>query len=302
MTGLLIALAAAAGGVAGDPQQPADRAAAPASQTLEPTNRSPDPVSLQVTLVAGAWLPRLGGTAALGTSSAPQIDLQSQLNLDDQEAAPNVELSIRRHEIWELTFSGFGFSTDSQGLFAGSASFGALLLNDGDLFSASFKMTSYAAELSVAVYCPYAPGSRRASSIDNRAWDGRAVADLRLCPMFGMRWVDVDQSISSGAVVETGGGEWAAIYGGLAFELECRPRQNIPLVRTLRLDASAALGPALGGGGGAVWQVQAGLTVQLTEWAGVMFGYRLLELDVESDDYTLNGGLQGLFVAGTLRF
>jgi len=34
----------------------------------------------------------------------------------------------------------------------------------------------------------------------------------------------------------------------------------------------------------------------------VLIGYRLIELDVENDDYSMDGGLQGLFLAGSFRF
>jgi len=34
----------------------------------------------------------------------------------------------------------------------------------------------------------------------------------------------------------------------------------------------------------------------------VSFGYRLLELDVENDDYKFSGGLQGLFAGLSITF
>lgn len=285
---------------AGAPAE-AGRPAGETSPAADLASRTPDTDDLRVTLLAGVWVPRLGGTSSLG-AGAPDIDLATQLQLDSWEATPNVELAICSRETWTVTISGFGFSTDSLGTFPGNATFGSLTLNDGDVYRASFDMTSVAFDIAAAVYRPFAPGSARASHFDNRAWDGRAVADLRISPLFGMRWVDVDQSISSGPLTAEGGGQWAVLCGGLTIELECRPQNRIPFYSGIRLEGTAALGAAFGGDGGFEWQVRAGLTLQFTESAGLMFGYRLVELNVENDDYSLNGGLQGLYLAASVRF
>ncbi len=303
MDALLIALATllpAQPEPAGAPAE-ADRPAAETSPAADLASRTPDAEDLRVTLLAGVWMPRLGGTSSLG-AGAPDIDLATQLQLDTWEATPNVELAICSREKWTVTISGFGFSTDSLGTFPGNATFGGLTLNNGDVYQASFDMTSVAFDIAAAVYRPFAPGSTRAAQFDNRAWDGRPVADLRISPLFGMRWVDVDQSISSGGLSAEGGGEWAVLCGGLTIELECRPQNRVPFYSGIRLEGSAALGAAFGGDGGFEWQVRAGLTVQFTEHAGLLFGYRLVELNVENDDYSLNGGLQGLYLAASVRF
>ena len=44
------------------------------------------------------------------------------------------------------------------------------------------------------------------------------------------------------------------------------------------------------------------MTASITKNFGLMIGYRLVELDVEDGDYKLDGGLQGLFFAGSLQF
>ena len=118
-----------------------------------------------------------------------------------------------------------------------------------------------------------------------------------------VRFVDVEQTITlvDGSRAEADG-EWVGVLGGLQITLDYRPEQHVPGLRMLRMQASLGVGPALGGDGGIMWQVRGGLTLQVTEQLGFMFGYRLLELDVENDDYALDGGLQGLFLAGSLRF
>ena len=101
---------------------------------------------------------------------------------------------------------------------------------------------------------------------------------------------------------ESAGGEWLAVYARLLMEMDYRPRERTSWLALLRIQGSFAAGPALGGDGGSMWQVRASATIQFTEAFGFMFGYRLVELNVDNGAYTLDGGLQGLFVAGSLKF
>jgi hypothetical protein len=276
--------------------------AGPAVWADPPADVDPLPApSLEFELLAGAWLPRLNGDASEG-AGAPDISLEDSLSLDDHEAAPNLELTIRTAEIWEVILSGFAFSTDSSGSFSGSASFGSVVLNDGDAFKADFDITSVAAEVAVALYRPFADGAKRAEGMDNRTADGRYVADLRISPVVGLRYVDVDQKLTASGVSETTGGEWLAVLLGADFTLEYRPEERFPLLDMFGLQASLSVGPAFGGDDGVAWQVRGGLTFQFTEHVGVLIGYRLIELDVENDDYSFEGGLQGLYLAGSIRF
>lgn len=275
---------------------------------LEPPNAD-HPVprqesSLEITLLPGAWIPRLDGESSFGPAGAGgDIHLSRQLGLNSSEPTVNVELTIRKREVWELHFSGFDFSTESANRFVGSATFGGLALAHGDPFRASFDMTSFSAGMSIGVFRPFADERQGPANLDNRTWEGRYIADLRISPEFGMRYLDISHTvILPDGRSETAGGEWVAVYGGLQFLLDYRPEHRLPFLHMLRMQASLAVGPALGGDGGIMWQVGAGLTVQITETLGVMIGYRLLELDVENDDYTLQGGLQGLFLTGSVRF
>lgn len=257
--------------------------------------------SLELTFLPGAWLPRLDGEATLGPPGTASVQLATELDLDASEATFNAELAIRKQEVWELILSGFDFSTDVSNAFAGSATFGSLTLNDGDPFYGTFEITSVAGELNVGVWRPFADRGGQ-TNLGNRNWQGHYIADLRISPAFGVRHIEVDQTVAVAAGRESAGGEWAAVYGGFQLTLDYRPEQPFPLFKMLRLQAALGVGPALGGDGGTMWQVRGGLTVDVTDEFGVMIGYRLLELDVENDDYSLAGGLQGLFLAGSMRF
>jgi hypothetical protein len=138
--------------------------------------------------------------------------------------------------------------------------------------------------------------------MDNRTADGRYIVDVRISPMFGLRYLDIDQKLTASGVRETTGGEWLAVLLGADFTLEYRPEERLPFLDMFGLQASLSVGPAFGGDDGVAWQVRGGLTFQFTENVGVLIGYRLVELDVENDDYSLDGGLQGLYFAGSIRF
>ena len=272
---------------------------------LQETAPLPPETGLAFTLQTGVWFPRLGGVSAAPGSNA-EVDLALQLGLEDSSPTLNVELGVRKDGKWELYFGGFRFETDHAGPFQGSGTFGGIMLSQGDPVVASFELLSFSAELHYTAWRPYADDAswrnKFAPDMDNHNPDGRYTIDLRFSPMFGMRWLDVDQAITAGAATVKTGGEWVAAYAGLDIELDYRPPEPIPMLKLFQLKLNFAFGPAFGGTGGSMWQVRGGLTVQFTEMFGATFGYRLVELNVENDDYSFDGGLQGLFLAASLRF
>jgi hypothetical protein len=273
---------------AGDP--PAEAAPLPA----------PPPETIAVDLLAGVWLPRLGGTSSLNGSGA--LDLAEDYQLDSMENVLNAELTIRKGEFFDLLFSGFGSSTDALTSFATAGSFGPVAIAPGDTVRSSADITSLNAELGLNLWRPYTRTPQVVDEYDNRTADGRYVADLRLTPLLGIRFIDASQAVTNvtASTTATGEGEWLAAYAG--FQVTCDWRPEPSWLRLVRFQGGFGLGPALGGDGGFMWQVRAGLTVHPTENFGLTLGYRLLELSVENDGWELDGGLQGLFVAGSIRF
>ena len=89
---------------------------------------------------------------------------------------------------------------------------------------------------------------------------------------------------------------------GLRLNLQYEPDPAWWIMKRLEMDVAAAAGPALDGGSGGFWQIRAGMTAYVTEQIGFTLGYRLLEMDLSDDEYDLDGGMKGLFVAGTVRF
>jgi hypothetical protein len=245
-------------------------------------------------------LPRFDGNVWQGFGGGPagrRFELGPDLRLDDMEATLLPEVSIRKREVWEMHLSGFHFSTAAQGTMERSGMFGDLEFAAGDTFRSEVDITSAAGELRIGMFRAYAR-----DRADNRTSCNRQKVDFRFAPLIGLRYVEVDHVMVHGGGREDAGGTWVVPYGGFRFELTYFPDGDLPLIRMLRLEAGAALGPALGADGGFAWQVRAGLTCNFTNNLGIMFGYRLLELEVENGPYELNGGLQGLFIAGSLRF
>lgn len=275
----------------------------PAATPQEPPPAQPAPAAAQkldVDFLVGVWLPRLGGTSSLGGSAS--LDLAEDYDLDGMENAFNAEMTIRKGEDYDLLLGGFDFSTDALAAFAVAGSFGPVVIAPGDAVQSSFDITSVNAELGLNIWRPYTKTPELVEKYENRAADGGYTADLRLSPLLGVRFIDASQTVTdlTTATAATGEGEWLALYGG--FQMTCDWRPDLSWVRLFRLQGSAALGPAFGGDGGFMWQVRAGLTYHPTENFGIMFGYRVLELNVENEGWDLDGGLQGLFLAGSIRF
>lgn len=263
-----------------------------ASNLDAPTPPGPD---IEVTFRPGVWLPRLGGeVAGVGPGPSALMSLDTQIDLDNLEPTFRGELAIRKDQRWDLRLDGFDFSTDVRGPFSGSGTFGSLSLSDGDPIFSELEMTSIGGEVSLWTYRPYVEAGRTSPS---------GPADLRFSPIAAMRWVEVDHVLEEIGVgrVETGG-EWAAALAGVLFEIRYTPGEVLPWLHQLQIAGSGALGPALGGDGGFAWQIRADLTLSFSEHASIFFGYRLLELDVQNDEYEFQAGLQGLFAGGTIRF
>jgi|GEM_PF-1563311 len=257
--------------------------AALSSESGEAVLTLPD-TALEFSLLTGVYFPRLGGESALG---GPTINIDSQFNLDDSESLINFELLMRKGENWEIQFGTLDFSTETTGLFVGSGTFGGLSLTPGAAIRAAVDFSTFNLEVSPGLWRPYRT----------------ADTSLRFAPTFGMRWVSVEQTVTLiGTGTRAGEGEWLIPYGGLQLEVQHDPEEWLSWVKMIEIDAGLMTGPAFGGDGGSMWQVRAGLTLHLNDHLGFMFGYRLIELDVEDNAFTFDAGLQGLFLAGSVSF
>lgn len=268
---------------------------------VEPTSlnlaAAPETVPLELTLTAGAWLPRIGGDMTLGTGTRA-ISLETDFDLDQLEVTPNVEFGIRKNNEWDILIGIFDYAVSEAGILPAGrplAAFGGVTIAPGDTYVASVDITSFNVEVSLAIWHPHDPANH-----DHADGDGHT--DFRFSPTAGFRYVDVDVDVVEPGVAQaSANGTWAIPYGGLVMEMEYHG-DIIPLLDRLEFEAGFGIGPALGGGGGTMWQVRASLAWHFSANAAVTFGYRLVELDVDNDTFNFGGGLQGLFIGGTFTF
>ena len=268
----------------------------PAAQATPPIESISAGDELRISLTAGAWLPRLGGTSSLG-SGGDELDFQFDLDVDDLEPTFNGELAIQKADRWELMFTGFGFSTSNSERLDRPVEFGNLLIDRGDVARTSVDITSAAMELGF-------PGWRAplGNQDRNRSSRGEPLAEIRLVPKLGARFMDIDESIEVGSLREEGDGTWLGVLGGIDLRTQLNLYDCVPFPRDLNVNAGIAGGPALGSDIGFFWQVHVGLNAGISEHVSLQFGYRLLEMNVQNEDFEFNAGLQGLFAGGTIRF
>lgn len=271
----------------------------------------PEPCALEFTFTPGVWIPRLGGHAKLGPSSAaaaPHKDLsfEDDFDLDDTEFLFSGDASLRIGSLHEVSLSGFAFSTESSETFAGGspAAFGDVTLAPGDAFSSSIDINSFAADLTFWTWNPVHTARPEATLRQT---------DLRFGPSIGLRYVGIDQDLSldgvAGPAGRAGGsGDWIAPEAGIQLQMRTYLKDTFPLVRAFEIDGGLTVGPAVsvGGGGraeiGGVVSLKAIMTAYFTDNFGVSFGYRLFGMDAESRDYEFDGSLEGLFFGAAIRF
>ncbi len=259
----------------------------------ESAARRPAPNDLHFSFTPGVWFARLGGDVKLGPlAGAEKINLENDFDLDSNDPAFNFEMAVTKGERWQIDASGFDFSTDSKGTFGFDGAFGDAVFTAGDPFKASFDMTSAALAVSYWQWHP----------IDSVERNGNL--DLRFSYGGGIRWLSVDQKLSlTGTDTRAAGdGDWLIPELILQLNFKYQLPSSFPVLRAFEVLGYASFGPAIGGDGGTVATVRAGIRFWLCQNASLDFGYRLLEASVQSEDYELEGGLQGLFISGTIRF
>jgi hypothetical protein len=243
---------------------------------------------LEFNFMPGVWMPRVSGHSTFGPSStATELDNRQNLNLDDSQAVFNLDVSVRKAETWQLMGGGFAFSTDGHGTFDGSANFGGLALSTGDDFSSSFDMSSFNLEIGYWL----------------NVVDGPGYTHLMVAPVLGFRYIDISVDVTETGVGEAeADGDWACPYVGGAMEIRWDSRSLLKFIDQVQLAGGVGGGPAVGGDGGWMGQVHVELSLTFTRNLGMFFGYKLVDIDAENDDFEFSGGLEGLYFGGILRF
>lgn len=241
---------------------------------------------------AGMYIPRFSGEAMLGSGLfARDLDLQEELDLSDRAETLNVELAFGRDR-WKMFFGGFDAGVEGRGVMPRTTDFGDVRLAAGDSFESSLDLTTVSAELRYAAWHPY------------RKDDTGDVA-LTISPVLGMRWMDIDMEVVNPGGVRAGraraGGEWLGLYlgGAVTFSYDT---PALPVLKRFDLDAAFSAGPVLGGDGGTAWQIRGSIMMYVSDDVFLEVGYRLVEFDVENDDFAFAGGSRGLFIGVGVEF
>jgi len=248
-----------------------------------------DSSSLEFSLLAGVYLPRLGGTISLGTSSlARDIIVERELDLNDRETVFNGELEIMSPvDHWEIWLTGFAIAGDGSGIFAGDADVGAVELRSGDRFSTSYELASFAFEVAPMSFV--------------LAESERGFA--RFSPYFGARYLDVDFELHEiGGMRASAREQFGFLYLGAGVRIAYVLPDAVPILRAYELYVNLSGGPALGGDGGSIWQVRGGMNFALSDNVAIHIGYRLIEPSVKDSDFSFDAGVQGLFLGAKITF
>lgn len=268
-----------------------------------PSVPSADP-DLEITVRPMVWFPRVNGISRKqGDAGTSRLDVQDDLGLDSVEATFVGEVTLRKKGIWELTFAGYDFSADATSAFSGNGRFGALNLRHGDRVKSTFDVSSFGVELDYTLIRPYADGDVNGKPTENRTFDGRHVLDLRLGPVVNVQYVELSQSMRQiGVAYESGEGDWLVLQGGVFVSMQYRPENRSKWLKMFEMSGSVAWGPGLDLDGNTFTDLRASATWYFTEHAGVTLGYKLFDADVENDNWSFDGGLRGLFLAGSFQF
>jgi len=281
-------------GMSSAPAAPAVAAQDPPAPALEPAAPPHMPASgpkpIEIRLTAGVYLPRLVGNTKLGPSPAAQdLDFRSDIDLNESRAIPLVEVMLVKDQLWEVQMSGLEYETSRTGIFEGSSDYGSLSLGPGDTYRGEFRMSAVGVEVSRRQW---------------RFYEGEDdEVDLFFSPTVGARLFDIEQSIEEvGVGREEFRADYLHAYVGMQMDMHWRSKATLPWLERYEIEAGIFAGPALGADSGFGWAIRAGMSLYFTEDVSVLFGYRLYELILEDSEYEISGGLQGLFIGGTIRF
>ena len=252
-------------------------------------------------LVLGAWLPRFEGTLRWG-GTGTEFEA-SDLDLDDLEATFAGDLSWRNEWV-RATIGGFDFSTSGAAILPAGSVVGGTTLNLATAADTAASMWSVGGQVAVTLWRPFAPQTaiwnEPVASPRGIGPRGSSV-DLSFEALLALRYLALEQSLTtaSGRVAFDQTAFCVGIGGGMRFRW--LPAEVFPPMHGLDVVASAAVGPALLGGGSFV-QVEAAVEWEVCRNFAARFGYRLLDWTLESDGDRSVAGLQGLFVGGRISF
>ncbi len=268
-----------------------------------------DDSSPAVTLDAGVWVPRLTGTAQVG-SGGTSFQLNTDLAVGDGTTGVAGEFAVG---VGRWRFGGLGFSVSEGGSDSApvAGTFGSVAIAAGDSISGSYSAWMAGAEVAYEVWRPQAdapwpwdaPGTNRAEATAMVGSNGRPLFDVRLLVLGGALAFQYEQDLTNDDTGLTSGFDRtiAAPYGGAGLDVRIGLDGRVPLLQDLRIYCNAGAGPSIPDGE-VVWMVRVGLALMIDANIGAEFGYRLFDFDLSDGPSQVDGGLRGLFGGVSVRF
>lgn len=265
--------------------------------------------SVGVTADAGVWVPRITGTAQVGTGGT-QFDLNEDLAVEDGNAGVAGEFAVTFGR-WRV--GGVGFSASSSGSESASraGTFGDTTIAVGDQIKGSYSSWMAGAEVGYLLWRPIADepwqwsdaGDNREAAMRAIGSNGRPLFDVQLLVLGGVLVFHYEQNLDDLTTGSSSGFDQTVgcVYGGAGIDIRIGLDGRVPLIEDLRIYANAGAGPSIPDGG-LVWMIRVGVAFMIDTNIGVEFGYRLFDFDLTSGPSEIDAGLRGLFGGVAVKF
>ena len=262
-----------------------------------------------VTADVGVWVPRLTGTAQVG-SGGTSFDLNDDLAVEGSSAGVAGEFAVT---IGRWRFGGMGFSASTSGNenAVKGGTFGDTNISVGDQIKGSYSAWMAGAEVGYVVYRPSADepwawsdeGDNRDAASKAFGANGRPLFDPQFLLLAGGLIFHYDQTVENVTVPSSSSFDRTVgcLYGGAGIDVQIGCDGRVPLVQDLRIYANAGVGPSIPDAD-IIWLLRAGIAFMINENIGVEFGYRLFDFDMQDGPSTVDAGLRGLFGGVSVRF
>ena len=262
-----------------------------------------------VTADIGVWVPRLTGTAQVG-SGGTSFDLNDDLAVEGSSAGVAGEFAVTIGR-WRVGGMGFSASTSGSESAVKAGTFGDTSMSVGDQIKGSYSAWMAGAEVGYVVYRPSADepwawsdeGDNRDAASKAFGANGRPLFDPQFLLLGGGLVFHYDQTVENVTVPSSSSFDRTVgcLYGGAGIDVQIGFDGRVPLVTDLRIYANAGVGPSIPDAD-IIWLLRAGIAFMINENIGVEFGYRLFDFDLEDGPSTVDAGLRGLFGGVSVRF
>lgn len=268
--------------------------AAPPNADTPGAGAAPD-APFRLELALDAWFPRLAGNF---TDGGARIDVDTP-DLHGSEASFAGALALHRDRL-EVSLRGFAFSTEGGGTADAAFTLGGVTVAGGDAFSSEFSWWNAGAQVAYDAWRPLA-------GVDGATGAGPRRTDFSLFVLGAADIMGLSRTIANATTAAATDADESllALSLGGGFRLAFDTPSSFPIVRRASISGLASYGLALpvsGGDLGSAVRIEAELRAWFCDEGSVSIGYRLVGVDLDGEDMSLDGSLQGLFAGIAIEF